>query len=317
MWSLDVNKTFSERYSYTHQAFTRAPHWDFVYLHDMIVSQKLSVAEHLFDLQSDPNYMWRYLKELRDASHLRWVPSKFMGRVLVPRFRNLYRTWMDWQELEEELANVLNTVYVWQGASVQPGRALPRDLDRALGALEIACINAVRRTAKVLGELSGYLMGVDDTAMEVEVKKLVKRLEQGATGAQRIVTYKARRPVVWMQEDPLDWCIHELAKSPDDTTGFDHAMLFKFLEEHLTLGEKNRLEPAMMRQLLDLAALHELLMAVRMHRPRNTNQTIEAFTGTKDRTMWNLLQTKGNLSDQQHAMKRIEAATQTLYDSFC
>jgi hypothetical protein len=82
---------------------------------------------------------------------------------------------MDWQELEKELANV-NTVYVRQGASVQPGRALPRDLDRALVVLEIACINAVRRTAEVLGELSGYLKGVDDTAIEVRSQKACQEI---------------------------------------------------------------------------------------------------------------------------------------------
>lgn len=202
-------------------------------------------------------------------------------------------------------------------AGVQPGRALPRALDRALGALEIACINSVKRTATVLSELGGYLKEVDDTTMEVEIKKLVKRLEQGATGAQRIDTHKMRSPVAWMQEDPLDWCIYELAKSPDDAKGFDHAMLFKFLEDHLTPGGINRLEPVIMRQLSDLAALHELLMAVRMHRPRNTNQTTEAFTGTENRSIWNLLQTKGNPSEHQHTTKRTEAATQTLYDCFC
>ena len=70
---------------------------------------------------------------------------------------------------------------------------------------------------------------------------------------------------------------------------FDHALLFAFLDEHILTckaSDRARLDETLYEKLSDYAAIHELLVAVRLHRPQNTNRDIDDVYQNDDRKAW-------------------------------
>ncbi|KAL5592256.1 hypothetical protein FOVSG1_006192 [Fusarium oxysporum f. sp. vasinfectum] len=91
-----------------------------------------------------------------------------------------------------------------------------------------------------------------------------------------------------LTEDPLDWCLVQLRAKPDDQRAFDHAMLFAMLQDHLSSNpsERKRLDEIIYQTLSDLSICHEMLLAVRFHRPQNAARTVQEVSATEDRESW-------------------------------
>lgn len=90
-------------------------------------------------------------------------------------------------------------------------------------------------------------------------------------------------------KDPLEWCLMQLQGPPGDQKRFDHALLFVFLDEHISTckaSDRARLDEALYEKLFDYVAIHELLVAVRLHRPQNTNRDIDGVYQNDDRKAW-------------------------------
>ncbi|MCJ1241964.1 hypothetical protein MMC14_009971 [Varicellaria rhodocarpa] len=93
------------------------------------------------------------------------------------------------------------------------------------------------------------------------------------------------------REDPLEWCLSQMQGAPDKQTNFDHAMLFAFLENHLAssdMEERARVDDVLYRKLSDLAAFHETLVSVRLHRPQNKARDIDEVIKSEDREAWKI-----------------------------
>jgi hypothetical protein len=90
-------------------------------------------------------------------------------------------------------------------------------------------------------------------------------------------------------KDPLDWCLTQMQGQPDKQTNYDHAILFSFLENHLACSdpkERARLDEFLYQKLSDLAACHEILVSVRLHRPQNKARYIEEVKATEKGIAW-------------------------------
>ncbi|KAL3447879.1 hypothetical protein BJX65DRAFT_307556 [Aspergillus insuetus] len=94
-----------------------------------------------------------------------------------------------------------------------------------------------------------------------------------------------------LTNDPLDWCLVQMLGEPDNQKGFNHAMLFAMLHEHLASNpsERNRLDEVVYQVLSDLSTCHEMLLAVRLHRPQNKPRTLTETKPSEDRPAWKWL----------------------------
>jgi len=93
----------------------------------------------------------------------------------------------------------------------------------------------------------------------------------------------------------------QLQGPPDDQKRFDHALLFAFLDEYISTckaSDRARLDETLYEKLSDYAAIHELLVAVRLHRPQNTNRYIDDVYQNDDRKAWRYEQKTISLQDR-------------------
>ncbi|KAI4119290.1 MAG: hypothetical protein LQ345_000787 [Seirophora villosa] len=91
--------------------------------------------------------------------------------------------------------------------------------------------------------------------------------------------------------DRLDWIMLQVLGPPERKGRYDHAMLFALLEDRLAkspAAERARLDQTLYDKLSDLAAMHELLVAVRLHRPMNADWSPDDLKKTEHRRLWRM-----------------------------
>ena len=294
-----MNQTFSERDTYTNQAFSPPPKLVLEHLRSLAHIRKSLIEEHLFDLQTNASYMKRFLKALKNATMLRYAPDEVAaGIVLTQYFTFLSKSWQQWHILEEEFVHA-QSIFAKSGGDIVPGQPLPKDLDRALGSLELVCVNTVIVQCKRLKENVPYLQDSGDAAhMKEQVEMAFKGHTRKTISDPRTRQLPTLRlicganPHARFRKDPLDWCLNDMVHFPDAMEGFDHSMTFTFLERFLADGDPgqvHRLDDIVVQTLSDLAAAHEMLIAIRHLRPRNTNPNAKDYKGAENRTMWQLV----------------------------
>jgi hypothetical protein len=108
-----------------------------------------------------------------------------------------------------------------------------------------------------------------------------------------------------LTNDPLDWCLVQMLGEPDNQKGFNHAMLFAMLHEHLASNpsERNRLDEVVYQVLSDLSTCHEMLLAVRLHRPQNKPRTLTETKHSEDRPAWKWLR---SCKESESAFTRLD-----------
>jgi hypothetical protein len=101
-------------------------------------------------------------------------------------------------------------------------------------------------------------------------------------------------------KDPLEWCLSQMQGAPDTQTNYDHAILFAFLESHLANSapkERARVDEVLYQKLSDLAAYHEMLVSVRLHRPQNEARDLDEVIQSENRVAWKRMNTEYILSE--------------------
>jgi hypothetical protein len=265
---------------YINQAFSPPPQFDSKYLVSLAKTRLDATGDHLWHLQCDAAYMRRYLKIMFATEVFKKASDSGKGQMLVERIRFEVRSHHWWRWIEMECRNVDAARDRFRDA-VYPGTILPIKYDRALGALELLLVNQVIYRASCLEELMPHVAGlqkhwsIEPTAQLPNAIGLLRR--RTSTNTQESLT-----------NDRLDWCLVQLLAKPDDQRTFDHSMLFAMLQEHMTSNpsERNRLDEVIYQVLSDLATCHEMLMAVRFHRPQNAARTVEEVKRTEDREVW-------------------------------
>lgn len=120
------------------------------------------------------------------------------------------------------------------------------------------------------------------------------------------------------RDDPLEFCLTQLQGRPDTQTCFDHALLFSFLENHLAdsnFKEKSRVDEYLSGVLSDIAACHEILVAVRLHRPQNIARDIEEVVKSEDRKVWKVWSRQRYCGTEKDMLKLGKALIRNFYEA--
>lgn len=267
---------------YTNQAFTAPPFFDVNSLISIVQTRMEAASDHLWLLQTDPAYTRRYIRIVFQGEFSQ-VAKPYGGDslVLLEIYRDIWAYWF-WRWVGMELEHV-KSVHDRFRDSVHPGERLPPQYDRALGALELLLVNLVKHSAKYLSELLPERPGFchrwsfksfPDAAGNIHLK-------------YRRTSLLDTKELFF--EDPLEWCLVQMQGEPDDQKNFDHAMLFAFLDCHLansTPKERARIDEVLYRRISDLAAYHEMLVSVRLHRPQNAFRSLDDVKKSEGREAW-------------------------------
>ncbi|KAH7150598.1 hypothetical protein DER46DRAFT_613672 [Fusarium sp. MPI-SDFR-AT-0072] len=243
---------------YTNQAFSQPPEFDSNYLLTLAKTRLDETRDHLWYLQCDAAYMRRHLKTIFATEIFKKASEPHRAMLLAQRIRTeiLNHHWWRWIEMECKH-------------------------DKAFGALKLLLVNQVIYRASRLEELLPFVPGLQkhwNLEPEANLPNTIGFLKREASAnTQEALT-----------EDPLDWYLVQLQAKPDDQRAFDHAMLFAMLQDHLSSNpsEKKRLDEIIYQTLSDLSTCHEMLLAVRFHRPQNAARTVQEVSTTEDREFW-------------------------------
>ncbi|KAF5648631.1 ycfA domain protein [Fusarium sp. NRRL 52700] len=270
---------------YTNQAFSRPPTFNFDYLLALAKSRLNETGDHLWYMQCDSGYMRRYVKIWFATEVFKKASEQQKAMMLTQRIVLEIESHFYWRWIEIECNNV-EAIRRQFGDSICPGMPLPPEYDKALGALELLLVNQVNYRAELLGKVLPHCPGlqkhwnIDSSYASSDRVGLLKRKEEPNTQKS-------------LNDDPLDWCLVQLQGKPDTPLTFDHAMLFAMLRDHLSSkpSEKKRLDEITYQILSDLSTCHEMLVAVRSHRPQTTLGTLDEVIATEHRGFWKFRRT--------------------------
>lgn len=272
-------------HAYSNQAFA-SPRMDFDHLFELAKSRLSHAEDHLWLLQTDPEYLRIYAKSAtqgrvaseKAGSHMY---SAFSMQVWHAPVSNVH----SWSCLVDEISHV-RAHYLASKDRIHLGEALPDKFDFALGALEVLVVNQLINRSQALGRLLPFLVSFQDYfAFNTSLNdRIITNLKTKNTNAGELYS-----------RDPLFWCLLQLTVDPEKTNVFNPAMLFAFIDDWRSkpstkMHDANRICPVLLDVLSDLAATHELLVAVRTHRPVCTvNHVTQATKEGADRMAWRYL----------------------------
>ncbi|CAJ0543905.1 Ff.00g039850.m01.CDS01 [Fusarium sp. VM40] len=280
--------------SYTNQAFFPPPEFDISYLLTLAKTRLDETGDNLWFLQTDTAYTRRYLKLFFATEYSKTASEDQRAVIVVKQIHGevLSHHWWKWIEMEcKHVKQEYNKFH----DEIHPGTALPPSYDKALGALELLLFNQVVYRAQRLKKFVTFLPSFQKYwSFTPESKSLY------ATAVlKRKVPNNTKESLT---EDPIDWCLMQLQLEPTDQNLFDHAMLFTMLQDHLSSNpsEKKRLDETTYQALSDLSTCHEMLLAVRLHRPQNAARTVADVRATENREPWNPRPTDRYPNDMGH-----------------
>lgn len=287
---------------YVNQAFSAPPLLDIGYLLSLAKTRLDAQGDHLWYLQCDVAYMRRQIKILFDTEIYRRARDTEVGRLLAYHIYKEMLSYYWWRWIEIECRHV-DQMHKRFGDSTCAGQPLPVTYDRALGALELLLVNQVIFRTGRLEEVLPFTPGLSKHwSLQRDAS-----LPQGTLRLTRNTPTNTKESLV---DDPLDWCLIQMLGKPDEQTHFDHAMLFAFLQNHLsttTSKEKARLDEVIYRKLSDISTCHEMLVLVRLHRPQNRARVLEEAIESENREGWKRLRS-GSPSVSPQVLENVGSA---------
>lgn len=276
--------------SYSNAPFSAPPELD---LDVCITTAQLrfnALADHLGLLQTDPAYARRHIRMVQQGKafrtlgedSLQWVDGYIAADVEILNW---------WLCIKEEAEHVKKLQLQFRD-QIRRGYALPTKYETALAAFELVLVNFMNMRCKLIrGEVQ-------------QRPGFEKYWEYARLGPDKL-TVRQTQPGIPVKffSDPLFWCVMNLTESADKYLGFEHAHLFTFLDDHITRApaeEQARLDQITLERLSDLAANHQMLLAVRLSRPQNKMGNKDALDKTENRRAWD---------SQLHKSGRIQSSS--------
>ncbi|KAI8943314.1 hypothetical protein NX059_001334 [Plenodomus lindquistii] len=285
--------------AFVHQPFTGPPHFDVDALTAEVQARFDVTNDHLWLLQTEPSYLKRYMRKVAQMQVFESVSRRGIGVTItngeIMGDINLNRFWlMTLLEFKH-----LQGLYHRYRDSIIAGSPLPKKIDGALGALELILANEIHTRAKqldaIMAQRPGFRNMYEAFEMTGRASDDVSKLE-GITRVKAEFTKKGDGPSSGVahayRKERMWWIFTQLGGPPDSETRFRYAMLLDMLDDHLassSADERGRLDEVHYEKLSDYVILLQLLWAVRMHRPRNSNHMIEQCAKTEDRLYWRVL----------------------------
>ncbi|XTI95610.1 hypothetical protein V2W45_1504379 [Cenococcum geophilum] len=223
-----------------------------------------ATGDHLLLLQTDIPYMRRQIKLVNECQVIKGAPREMAHILIMQDFLRDIEVHLYWKRVFDEFEH-LKRCYIRFRDHIHPGERLPKKYDKALGALELLLVNAMHSFSAhpqaIIPQRPGF--------------RRHWNFKEDPENEQMKISRKGDTLTDLFQKDLLEWCLMQLQGPPDDQKRFDHALLFAFLDEHISTckaSDRARLDETLYEKLSDYAAIHELLVAARLHRPQNTNR---------------------------------------------
>jgi hypothetical protein len=264
---------------YTYQPFSAPPVFNIDTLLSQAKARLDAKGDHLWLLETEPTYMRRHIQLILQGEIIKSSERRVTYPMILGELHYDVEAYWFWQWVYDEFQNARICSLRYRD-HIHAGEALPQKYDKALGALELLLVNAMHSRSLHLEAIIPQRPGF---------RHLWEFKNIDPTGQIRVVRKSTTDITDLFYEDPLEWCLIQLQGAPDAQTRFDHAMLFNFLDEHLSscsAKDRARLDPIIFEKLSDYAAIHELLVSVRLHRPQNTNRDLDDVFENDDRKVW-------------------------------
>ncbi|TVY92897.1 hypothetical protein LAWI1_G005034 [Lachnellula willkommii] len=240
---------------YLNQPFSTPPVFDIQALLSIAQSRLNMHEDHLWLLQTDPAYTRRYI------SH-------------------------SWESILEEVLKVQDVHLKFKNV-IHSDEPLPEPYERALASLEALLNHQIEYRSKYIKRLLPFRPGFHQNFKFTNFS----RLQSMAVLPVRLDKAPSLPEVFF--KDELDCCLRTLAGDnvdpvkawiPNATPQHNHATLFAVLDEHLTQcrreGRKEevaRLDEVLYSEFSDLAAIHQMLDMVGLHRPHCAQRGLEGI----------------------------------------
>lgn len=263
---------------FLNQPFSTPPLFDIENHLSMARARMQAAKDHLWLLQTEPSYMRFAMKDLNQGAAFEVVSRADLYSIMTHEFIHDVMAFVSWQWAVDEWENA-KTTYLRYRDSIYPGQRLPEKFDNALGVLELLLVNQLHIRSRNLGAFNPQRPGFRHLWVHQHSKP-------GEITQRRASNLSM--PEIFAK-DPLDWCLTQMQGDPDDPRRFDHAMLFAFPDEHLSTApasERARMDQKLYDKLSDYAANHEMLTAVRLHRPLNRSRNIDDVRKTEQWPSW-------------------------------
>ncbi|KAJ8062829.1 hypothetical protein OCU04_008085 [Sclerotinia nivalis] len=291
---------------YTNQAFSSPPSFSTSTLISLAQTRLEATVDHLWLLQTEPAYMKRFIVNMCHGGL--YESTKDMGAswLVVRGIIEAIESCWGWGWLKNECEHV-KSIHNRFRDNIAQGENLPTKYNKALGALELLVVNEVNRRAELLGHRTSQRPGFSHNYTTTR-----RSQDQGPD----ILDIKRKGGLCsdekyLFENDLLDYCVSNLQARPDrqanpDTTEkrvpLDHALVFSLIENHLAKSnfkEKSRIDEVLSSDLSDLAACHEMLVAIRLHRPQNHARTWDEVKQSENRKAWKAFDLKRHFTNEE------------------
>jgi hypothetical protein len=269
--------------------FTAPPRFDIDALVDLTKARVAATGDHLSLLQTEAAYFKRYIRKLHQMQTVESVRQKHAAFTIInwEITEDINIHWF-WRGVLLEFEHLQN-VYHRCRDSVAPGAALPKEVDRALGAVELVLVNAIHERSQQLQAMISQRPGFRDNYEHDGVKLDSRGVYESAIRFKKFAEDEDEGNAIIYKTQRLWWILMQLQGEPDSQTRFRYAMLLDMLDDHLATSpssERTRLDEILYEKLSDYATLLELVWSARMHCPRNSIGTTMSCERTEDRLIW-------------------------------
>ncbi|KAG9556117.1 hypothetical protein KCU71_g6171, partial [Aureobasidium melanogenum] len=248
---------------YINQPFSSPPKLDVDYYCSIAKARMQAAKDHLWLLQTDPSYFRRFVKVLAVGEVYKTV---WRHVLIVKDIHQAVMDYLRWRELSEEWSEIQDCYHRFRD-NIHPGQPLPHRLERSLSLLEGTLIAALDRRAR---HLNGYVAQRPGFQHFYKFTVLSKPPSKPGQHMFSIESVCDSSEYQLYRADPLYWTLMQLQSQSNVQFRFDHSELFARLEAHLaetSPEERARLDETVYAKMSDFAAQHEMLSAIKLHRP--------------------------------------------------
>lgn len=148
-------------------------------------------------------------------------PARWNRRISLSAYYKPVDRLRDWRMATQEIEH-LRVQYVKFCDSIHIGERLPPKFEFAMASLELLLINNLQFRTRDLSMLLPRLVVFPDFyKRDIFKSDLIKfMLDIKKTGQYKAMLY----------QDPLHWCLLQIATTPEDPKTYDASMLFAFLD---------------------------------------------------------------------------------------
>ncbi|KAE9375173.1 hypothetical protein N431DRAFT_555665 [Stipitochalara longipes BDJ] len=269
---------------YLNQPLSSPPNFDLQALISIAKTQLDLRGDHLWLLQTEPAYTWRY-SSLVVAGDIAANITKHNQRVSTASWLMRDAIWFwTWEWILEEVQKLAQFEDISQNSMTLSARSA-----QALSAVEELLMYQLKfradEIAFILPLRSGFRTCWKNEWTQVKQTVGVQRnrREQDSVIPPLFFTDRLDFCLTTMVMDPM------AEKHPDGMPRHDHSMFFGILDEHLANSKKeefSRLDEVLYAMYSDLSAVHQMLSLIRFRRPYAPRRTLKEVKASETGRAW-------------------------------